>query len=154
MGYHQCRWNYVDQEDVKYVIAQLDNYNFSVDVIWLDIDYTDAKKYFTWDPVNFADPIEMQSNLSSTNRKLVTIIDPHIKVEEGYFVYDGALENDYFVKTADGDIYEGDCWPGKQASYPSYTKLNLKQKTDTIGRYNWFVQRNHHKFSTPCSVVQ
>lgn len=49
----------------------------------------------------------MQRNLSATNRKLVVIIDPHIKVEDGYFVYDEALANGYFVKDADGVVFEG-----------------------------------------------
>lgn len=49
----------------------------------------------------------MQANLSATNRRLVTIIDPHIKVENGYFVYDEALANDYFTKNPDGSVFEG-----------------------------------------------
>lgn len=57
--------------------------------------------------MNFTDPLEMQANLSATDRKLVVIIDPHIKVEEGYFVYDGALENGYFIVTEDGAVFEG-----------------------------------------------
>lgn len=107
LGYHQCRWNYDSDEDIKYVVAEFDNYDFPIDVIWLDIEYTDEKKYFTWDLVNFSDPIGMQNNLSATDRKLVVISDPHIKVENGYFVYDEALANDYFVKTASGEVFEG-----------------------------------------------
>lgn len=57
--------------------------------------------------MNFTDPLEMQANLSATNRKLVVIIDPHIKVEEGYFVYDEALKNGYFLVTAEGVVFEG-----------------------------------------------
>lgn len=57
--------------------------------------------------VNFTDPLEMQANLSATDRKLVVIIDPHYKVEDGYFVYDGALANGYFVVTANGTVFEG-----------------------------------------------
>lgn len=85
----------------------MDNYDFPVDVIWLDIEYTDEKKYFTWDYVNFSDPIGMQANLSATNRKLVTIIDPHIKVDSDYFVYAEALENGFFVRYPNGTVFEG-----------------------------------------------
>jgi alpha-glucosidase (family GH31 glycosyl hydrolase) len=38
------------------------------------------------------------------------LIDPHIKVETGYSVYDGALEKDLFVKNADGSNFEGTIW--------------------------------------------
>ncbi|KAJ8949565.1 hypothetical protein NQ318_016196, partial [Aromia moschata] len=111
LGYHQCRWSYNSQEDVKYVVAEMDNHDFPMDAIWLDIDYTDEKRYFTWNPESFSDPIEMQKNLSTTNRKLVTILDPHIKVDDNYPVYAGA-KGKYFVKWANGSDFEGTCWPG------------------------------------------
>ncbi|RZC38302.1 Glyco hydro 31 domain containing protein, partial [Asbolus verrucosus] len=69
-------------------------------------------KYFTWNSNTFSDPIGLQETIASTNRKLVTIIDPHIKAEPGYNVYDGALAADLFVKSADGSVFQGSCWPG------------------------------------------
>ena len=86
IGYHQCRWNYVSDEDVKDVDRKFDKFSIPYDVIWLDIEYTDDKKYFTWDPLNFPDPISMEEQLDETERKLVVIIDPHIKNKEGYHV--------------------------------------------------------------------
>lgn len=80
----------------------MDENNFPMDAIWLDIDYSDGKKYFTWNRNNFRDPEGMQRTIGSTNRKLVTIIDPHIKVENGYSVYDGA-KGKYFVKDNSGN---------------------------------------------------
>ncbi|KYB24988.1 neutral alpha-glucosidase C [Tribolium castaneum] len=112
LGYHQSRYSYDTQELVKDVAANFDSHNFQLDAIWLDIDYTDGFKYFTWNPDTFSDPVEMQNVLNGTNKKLVTIIDPHIKVEEGYNVYDGALAKDLFVKNADGSVFQGSCWPG------------------------------------------
>lgn len=140
LGYHQSRWNYNDQDDVTNVVANFDAYNLPVDVMWLDIEYTNGKKYFTWDPVKFANPQEMVSNLTSTGRKLVVIIDPHIKRESGYFVHEDALEKDLYVKNKDGSVYEGNrrslmfvllvvifcvylgwCWPGS-SSYLDFYK--------------------------------
>ncbi|KAI4469771.1 alpha-glucosidase [Holotrichia oblita] len=112
LGYHQCRWNYNDETDVVNVIDNFDNGDFPVDFIWLDIEYTDGKKYFTWDPVRFKHPLEMQHNLTATGRKLIVIIDPHVKRESGYFLHEDALSNDYYIKTKDGNVYEGWCWPG------------------------------------------
>ncbi|XP_072397886.1 neutral alpha-glucosidase C-like isoform X1 [Diabrotica undecimpunctata] len=111
LGYHQCRWSYKTQEDTKSVVAQMDANNFPMDAIWLDIDYTDGKRYFTWDPETYSDPEELQRNLSSTNRKLVVILDPHIKVDEDYPVYTGA-KGKYFVKSPNREDFKGDCWPG------------------------------------------
>ncbi|KMU74661.1 neutral alpha-glucosidase AB [Coccidioides immitis RMSCC 3703] len=63
IAYHQCRWNYVTDEDVKDVDRKFDMYQIPYDVIWLDIEYTDQKKYFTWDPHTFPDPIEWWKGL-------------------------------------------------------------------------------------------
>lgn len=112
IGFHQSRYNYDNQSDLLNVVSGYDKYNFPLDVMWLDIDYTDNLKYFTWNPENFSDPLGMQQTLNETGRKLVVIIDPHIKVERGYFVYDQAVENGYFAMNADGSVYEGKCWPG------------------------------------------
>ena len=112
LGYHQCRNSYESQDEAKDVVSNFDSNNFQMDALWLDIDYTDGYRYFTWNPSTFSDPVDLQETLAGTNKKMVTIIDPHIKVEEGYSVYDEALANDYFVKYDNGSIFQGQCWPG------------------------------------------
>lgn len=44
LGYHQSRWNYNDEDDVRSVVDSFDAHNMPVDVMWLDIEYTDGKK--------------------------------------------------------------------------------------------------------------
>lgn len=44
LGYHQCRWNYNDQEDVHQVDKNFDEHDIPYDVLWLDIEHTDGKK--------------------------------------------------------------------------------------------------------------
>lgn len=70
LGYHQCRWNYNDQEDVKSVDAGFDEHDIPYDFIWLDIEHTDGKRYFTWDPQKFATPKEMLQGLMDKKRKV------------------------------------------------------------------------------------
>jgi len=53
IAYHQCRWNYKDETDVFRVDAKFEEHNFPYDVLWLDIEHTDGKRYFTWDSANF-----------------------------------------------------------------------------------------------------
>ena len=112
IAYHQCRWNYVSDEDVKDVDRKFDKFKIPYDIIWLDIEYTDGKKYFTWDPHTFHDPIAMQKQLDDHERKLVVIIDPHIKNEGGYSVVEELKSKSLAVKNKDNNIYEGWCWPG------------------------------------------
>ncbi|PMD37198.1 glycoside hydrolase family 31 protein [Hyaloscypha variabilis F] len=112
IAYHQCRWNYNSDEDVKDVDRKMSKHNIPYDVIWLDIEYTDDKQYFTWDPLKFANPIGMLEQLDKSERKLVAIIDPHIKNKAGYPVVDELKKKDLAVHDKGGGIYEGWCWPG------------------------------------------
>lgn len=83
-----------------------------MDAIWLDLDHTDGKKYFTWNPTNYSDPVGLQESVAATNRKMVVIVDPHVKVDHDYIIYEEAYERDLFVKNPDGTNFEADCWPG------------------------------------------
>ena len=112
IGHHQCRWNYVTDEDVKDVDKKMDRHRIPYDVIWLDIEYTDGKKYFTWDSLTFPDPIDMQKQLAAHERKLVVIIDPHIKNEAGYHVDEQLKSQGHGVRDKKGELFEGWCWPG------------------------------------------
>ncbi|KAJ1659441.1 glucosidase II [Dispira simplex] len=113
VAYHQCRWNYNSQDDVLSVHAKFDEYDIPYDVIWLDIEHTNDKRYFTWEPTQFSDPLGMQNTLAQTHRKLVTIVDPHIKSDSGYYVSKEGKEFGYFIKNPDGSTdFQGWCWPG------------------------------------------
>lgn len=112
IAHHQCRWNYVTDTDVKDVDRKFDRGNIPYDVIWLDIEYTHEKKYFTWDPDNFPDPVSMQQQLDDHQRKLVVIIDPHIKNTGSYGVVDQLKSKNLAVNNKDNSLYEGWCWPG------------------------------------------
>ncbi|XP_073725622.1 neutral alpha-glucosidase C [Misgurnus anguillicaudatus] len=113
LGYHQCRWNYEDEADVKAVDAGFDLHNIPYDVIWLDIEHTDGKRYFTWDSKLFPKPVELQHHLQKKKRKLVVISDPHIKIDPDWSFYCEAKEGGHMVKNREGGVYEGTCWPGE-----------------------------------------
>lgn len=69
-------------------------------------------RYFTWAADKFPHPEEMINNLAAKGRKLVTIVDPHLKKDDNYKVYADAKSRDYFVKSSNGGEYDGWCWPG------------------------------------------
>ncbi|XP_074662520.1 neutral alpha-glucosidase AB-like isoform X2 [Tubulanus polymorphus] len=112
IAYHQCRWNYNDQDDVRGVDANFDVHDIPYDVIWLDIEHTNGKRYFTWDAAKFSHSFDMIKNISAKGRKMVTVIDPHIKKDDGWELYKEARDNKLFVKDKSGNDYEGWCWPG------------------------------------------
>lgn len=70
LAYHQCRWNYNDQEDVKAVDQGFDEHDIPYDFIWLDIEHADGKRYFTWDPSKFPQPKDMLQGLMDKRRKV------------------------------------------------------------------------------------
>ncbi|RVE56910.1 hypothetical protein OJAV_G00210880 [Oryzias javanicus] len=120
LGYHQSRWNYRDEADVKAVDAGFDLHQIPYDVIWLDIEHTDGKKYFTWDPDLFPDPVGLQRHLQTKGRKMVVISDPHIKVDPFWSLYDDAKKGEHFIKDREGQVYQGSCWPG-ESSYLDFS---------------------------------
>ncbi|KAI6229837.1 Glycosyl hydrolase family 31 protein [Aphelenchoides fujianensis] len=116
IAYHQCRWNYQDEQDVANVHAKMDEFDIPFDSIWLDIEHTNGKRYFTWDQDKFPNPKAMAEKLEAQGRHIVTIIDPHVKKEESYDLYRLAKERGFFVKNADGTSdFVGDCWPGSSS---------------------------------------
>lgn len=134
LGYHQCRWNYINSDDVRTVQKNFDEQNFPVDVFWLDIEYAEEHKYFIWDKKAFPDPVEMINDVVAIGRKvclvtaispasrhnfsfqMVIIVDPHLKRASNYPVYQKASELGVLVKPKSGEgEYEGWCWSGSSS---------------------------------------
>uniref|UniRef100_A0A3Q0S4C4 Glucosidase alpha, neutral C n=1 Tax=Amphilophus citrinellus TaxID=61819 RepID=A0A3Q0S4C4_AMPCI len=146
LGYHQCRWNYIDEADVKSVDSGFDRHKIPYDVIWLDIEHTDGKRYFTWDPVHFSEPTRLQQHLEKKKRKLVIISDPHIKVDPHWSLYCEARDGEHFVKDREGQIFKGSCWPG-ESSYLDFSS------SATRAWYSRCFSLDKYKGSTPSLFV-
>uniref|UniRef100_A0A8C4NAD8 Glucosidase, alpha; neutral C n=1 Tax=Eptatretus burgeri TaxID=7764 RepID=A0A8C4NAD8_EPTBU len=125
LGYHQCRWNYEDEDDVRSVDAGFDAHEIPCDVVWLDIEHTDGKRYFTWDHKRFGEPIKLQQDLGNKGRKMVTIVNPHIRLDDDYDIYREAKQAEYFVKQKDGQDFVGNCWPGP-SSYLDFSNPSVR----------------------------
>ncbi|XP_031334327.1 neutral alpha-glucosidase C-like [Photinus pyralis] len=143
LGYHQSRYSYMNQDDVVDVVKNFDEKLLPIDVMWLDIDYTDEKKYFTWDPKRFSKPQELIDNLAKTNRKLVAIIDPHIKIDDNYFLHKEA-KGKYYVRDSSGTKdFEGKCWPG-MSSYLDFLNPKAREYYGNLYLTNHFENKNVH----------
>lgn len=127
LGYHQCRWNYRDEADVFAVHEKFEELDYPYDVLWLDIEHTDGKRYFTWDKHSFPNPIPMQDRLAKQGRKMVTIVDPHIKRDSKYRIHSEATKKGLYIKDNTGKKdYDGWCWPGS-SSYLDFTDAGVRQ---------------------------
>jgi len=68
----------------------------------------------TWDARLFPSPERMQRDVASRGgRKMVTIVDPHVKRDPGYGLHKAASELGYYVRNSRGSEFDGWCWPGE-----------------------------------------
>jgi alpha-glucosidase len=126
LGYHQCKWSYYPESKVKEVTAKFRELRIPCDAIYLDIDYMEGFRCFTWSKEYFPDPKRMVAELAKEGFKTVVIIDPGIKIDKDYWVYQEALKNDYFCKRADGPYMKGKVWPG-ECNFPDYTNPEVRE---------------------------
>lgn len=126
LGYQQCRWSYFPDTRVKEVADSLRLHKIPADVIWMDIDYMDKFKVFTFDPERFPDPKGLNDYLHSRGFKSVYMIDPGVKVEKGYRVDDEGTAAGYWVADSLGRPYVGEVWPG-DCHFPDFTRPEVQQ---------------------------
>src|SRR5215217_4159534 len=119
LGYHQCRWFLYTQEAVEEIAARHREQKIPCDAVWLDIEYMDGYRVFTWNTDAFPDPGGMLERLGDSGFRVITIIDPGVKHDPGYWVFDQALERDVLCKTEGGDVYVGQVWSGNTA-FPDF----------------------------------
>lgn len=114
-GFHQCRWGYDTLDDLKDVVEHYKQASIPLDTIWSDIDYMEAYKDFTFDPVRYNEN-EVRAfvdELHENGQHYVPILDPGISVQFGkYATLDRGLEQDIFLKNEFGNNYLAQVWPG------------------------------------------
>jgi alpha-glucosidase len=120
LGYQQCRWSYYPESEVMKLAQSFRDKQIPCDMIYLDIDYMDSYKIFTWNKERFPRPEEMIRKLNAMGFHIATIVDPGIKIDKDYFAYNEGLANNYFVKYPSGENYTGSVWPGR-CHFPDFT---------------------------------
>ncbi len=120
LGYHQCRWGYRSRTDLAQLAAEFEKYGFPADGLWLDIDYMRGYRVFTFDRKNFASPRTDLKSITKRGYRVVPIIDPGVKHEPGYSVYDSGRAADVFCRNPAGGEFIGHVWPGNTA-FPDFT---------------------------------
>jgi alpha-glucosidase len=125
LGYHQCRYSYYPDERVRQIAREFRRRRIPCDVVWLDIDYMDSFRCFTWSGSHFPDPAALMNDLHQDGFRAITIIDPGIKREPGYFVFDQGNAADAWVRTRGGGVYTGYVWPG-ECVFPDFTRGRVR----------------------------
>jgi alpha-glucosidase len=125
LGYHQCRWSYYPENKVRVIANGFRLNRIPCDGIYLDIDYMDGYRCFTWSPKYFPNPKKMIADLAANGFKTVVIIDPGIRVDDNYSVFKEGKEKKYFCRRCDDYFMEGHVWPGR-CQFPDFTNPEVR----------------------------
>ena len=133
LGFQQSKWNYAPADNVREIAQTFRDRQLPADVIWIDIDYMDAYKVFTFDPA-FGDPAELNADLHALGWRSAWMIDPGVKVEPGYRVFDEAIAGDHVLHLPTGEVaaatpatpFEGIVWPGAVV-FPDFTRAATRE---------------------------
>ena len=112
LGHHQCRWGYRSREDLRGLADNFEKHGFPNDGLWLDIDYMRGYRVFTFEEEHFPDPKADMRALQDRGYKVVPILDPGVKKEPGFEVYDSGRAVGAFCQNAAGGEFTGLVWPG------------------------------------------
>jgi len=121
LGFQQCRYSYFPDARARQIADEFRSRKIPCDVIWFDIDYMNGFRIFTFNSERYPHPDETNSYLHAHGFHSVWMIDPGVKAEPGYAVYDSGERADVFVKKPDGSEYHGEVWPGTCA-FPDFTR--------------------------------
>ncbi|KAJ1611971.1 secreted alpha glucosidase like family 31 glycosyltransferase [Cryptosporidium canis] len=87
LGFHYSKWEHTSEERVEEIQSLLEKNKIPYDSIWLDIEHTENKQYFTWNKTSFPNMSRLIKKLDQDNKYLVIISDPHIRANNAYYIY-------------------------------------------------------------------
>jgi len=125
LGFHQSRHSYFPQACVLEVAKAFRRRRIPCDVLHLDIHHMDGYRSFTWHPRDFAEPRALTAELHALGFKALAIVDPGIKVEPGYRVYDEGVARGAFLRWPDGAPFVGPVWPG-DCHFPDFSSPEVR----------------------------
>lgn len=125
LGLHQSRWGYKNEHDIRAVASGYKKHNLPISAIHLDIDYMDAYRVFTVNVDRFPDLKGLTADLESMGIQLVTIIDPGVKIDPDYHVYQSGSDSDVFCKLMNNKSFRGLVWPG-WCVFPDFTHPDVR----------------------------
>jgi len=126
LGYHQSRWGYRSEADIRRVVQGFLDHNLPLSVIHLDIDYMDGFRVFTIDPDRYPHVERLLKELNDKNIKVVVTLNPAIKQDGNYKLYTDGIKKDLFCKLPDGKVLGGVSWSGWSV-FPDFTNPEARK---------------------------
>jgi len=126
LGNHQSRWGYRSAEEIRGIAREFREREIPCDCVHFDIDYMDGYRVFTWNESNFPDPAGLIAELAEQGFRVVTIVDPGVKVDDRYETYTQGRAAQLFCRTIDDEEYNNVVWPGVCA-FPDFTNPRTRE---------------------------
>lgn len=126
LGFHQCRWSYYPESRFLEIADEFRKRQIPCDALYLDIDYMDGWRCFTWNHEYFPDPKGMIQRLREQGFQTITMIDPGLKVDPDYWVFQEGLLHDVFCKRTNRELMVGPVWP-QDCVWPDFTSERVRQ---------------------------
>jgi alpha-glucosidase len=127
LGYHQSRWSYASDAEVRGIAEGFRSRRIPLDAIHIDIDYMRGFRVFTWDGERFPDPAATVASLHRLDVRAIPIVDPGVKDErDGYAVADQGIADEHFVRNPDGSLFSAYVWPGPSL-FPDFCRAETRR---------------------------
>ncbi|PLR77376.1 alpha-glucosidase [Bacillus sp. V3-13] len=134
IGYHQSRYSYKSEQEVMEVVNRFKSEGIPLDCIFFDIHYMKEYRVFTFDKNQFPQPGHLIKSLADEGIKVVPIVDPGVKKDVLYPVYQEGVNKGYFCKYLDGQLYYGEVWPGISA-FPDFMNSSVRSWLGNLHKY-------------------
>ncbi|MDX6765825.1 MAG: glycoside hydrolase family 31 protein [Candidatus Methylacidiphilales bacterium] len=125
LGNHQSRWGYAGIKDLEWLDREHRRHGIPCDGHWLDIDYMENFKVFSFNPAHFRNVRKDLAGLRKKGRRVVAILDPGVKMEKGYPIYDEGSREGHFCLNLEKKEFVGHVWPGETV-YPDFSQKKTR----------------------------
>ncbi len=157
LGNHQCRWGYRGIQDLQELDQGFLQSEIPCDGLWLDIDYMNGYRVFSLSPDFMPEAQKGLEALRNKGRRVVAILDPGVKEDPNFDVYQEGKAQQLFCKNPTGEEYRGIVWPGLTV-YPDFSLARTRnwwashvEKLARLGFAGFWIDMNDPSTgSVPC----
>jgi alpha-glucosidase len=136
LGFHQSRYSYMDQAEIEKVAEGFKKNDLPISAIHMDIDYMDGYRIFTTNKGTFPDLQGLSRSLMDDNIRLVSIIDPGVKIDVNYDIYQEVISRNLAVRVPDGGPLNAPVWAGMSV-FPDFS--NAETRKWWGGKYTYYL---------------
>jgi alpha-glucosidase len=111
LGYQQSRCSYYPASQVMFIADTFRAKRIPLDGIVLDADYLHEYQPFRINKARFPDMRGLADTLRGMDIELTASVNPGIAIDDGYPQYKSGLEEDVFLRHADGELWVADIAP-------------------------------------------